>query len=142
MGIQVSLPTFTLCLCQPSTPIHNSHNLLLLMGCLHISLIPMLIGELVSGRVSPRHEVGGGTFPVSVTTVAGTHHSPVNIPATMYESEQEIKVYLVGINILSCNLNTFTNELFPPPLHIIHTLLLNLRTPLAESVCATESRAA
>jgi hypothetical protein len=90
------------------------------MGCLHTSLIPMLIGELVSGRVSPRHEVGGGrgggTFPVSVSTVAGMHHSPVNIPAPRYESEQEIKVYLVGINILCCNLNQFTNELFPPPL--------------------------
>ncbi len=99
----------------------------------------MLIGELVSGRVSPRHEVGGGTFPVSVTTVAGMHHSPVNIAATRYESELEIKVYLVGINILSYNLNHSPKSFFFTS-STVH--LLNLRTPLAESVRGTESRAA
>ncbi len=68
MSLQkLSLPSLTLCPSLPSTPVHNSCGLLLLMGCLHYCLTPSADWEACIGW-PPSHPGSGGrgTFSISV----------------------------------------------------------------------------
>ncbi len=82
----LSSPYLTLCLSQPSMPVQSSHDLLLLMGCLHAHLIQLhhlydWAGWHLLLHVLPEHMMWACVYSLSISQgpVIGQKHNMDNM---------------------------------------------------------------
>jgi hypothetical protein len=74
-----TMPSLTLCLSQPSTPIQNSHGLPLLMGCLQVcSIRTALLRAWVGWHLLP--DMGPGSIQCVCEYLLNTGQGPVITP--------------------------------------------------------------